>query len=779
MRLQSSLQSFSVAVALVCVCCSGFNLSPDRVLASAVAPRPTIAQVSREKKTLVVIGQNFVFGAKILINGNAQKTIYESATRLISKKAGKRIQEHDILQVQNPDGSVSSDFRYVLEPYSVSVDAVDIVYARTRDRVYASVGGSGAYADSIAVINPRTAEVESSTPIGRQPGLLALSGDEHYLYAVLLEGAVARLDLTTGRRDLTFPINIKGHSADLRVTDIRVIPDSPSSVVISAGFKEYTGHAGVAVFDNGVARPVVSPTTANPTKICFGATPDVLWGYNQDDDSFDLWRLRVEQDGVHVIDNYGRGLLYGFNRSFVFNDGLLYTGDGRAINPEKRTYDGRFYDWYVLYASTVTIAAEEQRAFVGVREGYRLILASFDMATYQLTSYYSGSTFGVGDTPTRLAWCGPSGLAVIGNTLDHTNVVFFPRGFFKPLPAYERPQPVPLNNEVRRIPLLNNGLLYDNARRVLYATTPGIAGEIGNSVVKIDPFNAAITDVQWVGSEPWQMTLSDGGRYLYVALQGGTAIQRVSLPDLARDLRFPLSSSSSAVFGPTPTEAAQMLPVPGRPESVIVARAQAPGSGTPLADGVGVYDNGVPRPVLTPGWSWGNDEGPVNVIQQSSSSGTLYGIDNEISDFKFFKLSVGDDGVRVVSRVWNIGNGFGIDMKCEGVQCFTNSGLIIDPEAMTRRAYIQIGYDSSNDFIFSTSVVPDTRRGRVFYLIERQSGVYVDAYDITTLKKVASYKIPNLNKSVFDFLIWNDDQFAFSTLDEVVLVPMSLLQPVH
>lgn len=749
---------------------------------STQAAPPTISAVVRDKKQLIVVGQNFVEGAKILLNDEQQKTVYESSHKLIGKKAGKKVHQNDLLQVRNPDGSVSSEFLYVTDPYSLSVNAADLAYVPTKDRLYASVAsGSQKFGDSIVVINPRVGEVEQSINIGIQPTLLARSEDDHYLY-VVLEGpngpTIRRIDLSTNRPGPEFPVIMSGDPKLLRVTDLRVLPGQPGSLAVSVGYREYFGHEGVAVYDNGIRRPLVSSNAAYATKICFGASPDTLWGYDQVDDGFDLWRLRVDELGVQDVANYGRGLVFGFGRSFVSHNGLLYTGDGRVIDPEKRTYDGRFYDWYVLFASTVTIAPEEQRAYVGMRDGYRLILASFDITTYQLTSYYSGETFGVGETPYRTAWCGASGLAVIGYGIDRNTVVFFPRAFFKPLPPYQRPEPVPINSQVRRIPLLNNGLIYDGRNRVLYASTPGVAGEVGNSIAKIDPFNATVADVVWVGSEPWQMTISDGGRYLYTALQGGTAIQRMTLPDLKRDLRFPLHSSDDGVYGPIPTEAAQMLPVPGKPESVIVARAWAPGSGTPIADGVAVYDNGIRRPVLTPGWSWGIDQGPINVIQLSSSGTTIYGLDNEASDFKFFRLSLSDDGVRVVSSAYNIGNGFGIDMKCEDDLCFTNGGPIIDPATMTRRGYIQI-YDDSQDFIFSTAVVPDTKRARVFYLVQRQSGVYIDAYDISTLKKVASYKIPDLKSPVYDFLIWNDDQFAFSTGDEIVLLPMSLLQPIQ
>jgi len=430
----------------------------------------------------------------------------------------------------------------------------------------------------------------------------------------------------------------------------------------------------------------------------------------------------------------------------------------------------------VIFASDFAIDEEQGLAYFSSGEGYDFSLSAFDLHTYCLTGYYRVALVDLPGDPSvgygsgRMIRCGKAGIAVAVR-----GIAILPLSTLKPIEVTS-PKPVPINGEVRRIPLQNNGLIYHSGARRFYASMPGTAGDIGNSIVELDPMAGSVGVPVHVGSEPWQMTVSDGGLYLYVALQGGTAVQRLSLPDLKPDLRFPLFSSDSSVYGPTPTEASQMLPVPGRPESVVVARALAPGSATPIGDGVAVYDNGIRRPVTTPGWSWGNDEGPVNVIQMSGSPTTLYGLDNEISDFKFFKLSMDADGVRVVSKAFQVGNGFGIDMKCENGLCFTNSGLIIDAEAMATRGFFQIS-DSSPDFLLGAAVAPDSNHGRVFYVVERQSGIYIYEYDATTHKKSRSFKIPGLTGSVFDLLIWNDDQLAFSTGAEIVLLPISLLQP--
>jgi hypothetical protein len=57
-------------------------------------------------------GINFADGAKLLVNGETRKTIYESATQLTGKKLGKSINRGDKVQVRNPDGSLSNEWTY-------------------------------------------------------------------------------------------------------------------------------------------------------------------------------------------------------------------------------------------------------------------------------------------------------------------------------------------------------------------------------------------------------------------------------------------------------------------------------------------------------------------------------------------------------------------------------------------------------------------------------------------------------------------------------------------
>src|SRR5262249_40936301 len=83
----------------------------------SVQTGPVITGASIGGKKLFVNGTGFSDGAKVLLNGEKQKTANDEqnpTTALIAKKAGKLIERGQtvILQVQNADGSLSNQFSF-------------------------------------------------------------------------------------------------------------------------------------------------------------------------------------------------------------------------------------------------------------------------------------------------------------------------------------------------------------------------------------------------------------------------------------------------------------------------------------------------------------------------------------------------------------------------------------------------------------------------------------------------------------------------------------------
>ena len=79
------------------------------------AGAPVISGIGITGKNLIVSGSNYVEGARIVMDGTPQKTIFQDSSTLIGKKVGKQIASGQTvsLAVRNPDGFVSqaSSFR--------------------------------------------------------------------------------------------------------------------------------------------------------------------------------------------------------------------------------------------------------------------------------------------------------------------------------------------------------------------------------------------------------------------------------------------------------------------------------------------------------------------------------------------------------------------------------------------------------------------------------------------------------------------------------------------
>jgi hypothetical protein len=78
---------------------------------------PVVTGATTDGKRLIVFGSGFDDGAKILVDGAKQKTANDSQNPegvLIGKKAARGIEPGITvtLQVKNPDGSLSNEFRY-------------------------------------------------------------------------------------------------------------------------------------------------------------------------------------------------------------------------------------------------------------------------------------------------------------------------------------------------------------------------------------------------------------------------------------------------------------------------------------------------------------------------------------------------------------------------------------------------------------------------------------------------------------------------------------------
>jgi len=177
---------------------------------------------------------------------------------------------------------------------------------------------------------------------------------------------------------------------------------------------------------------------------------------------------------------------------------------------------------------------------------------------------------------------------------------------------------------------------------------------------------------------------------------------------------------------------------------------------SPRHGGVALYVNGVRRPDKT------QDHTGSNVIEFCSSTVSLYGYNNETTEFGFRRISVSDSGLKEVDVVRDFFSGFGGDFRRSGGLGYTNSGRAFDPVAKTLAGSFNL---SSGSGFFSALVRPDASVNRAFYLLGSGSGgpstAQIRAFDMRTFLMAGSFDVPNVGGSPGSLIRWGADGLAF------------------
>ncbi len=294
--------------------------------------------------------------------------------------------------------------------------------------------------------------------------------------------------------------------------------------------------------------------------------------------------------------------------------------------------------------------------------------------------------------------------------------------------------------EVRSIDLETASLIASPVSSVVYASIPGSAGASGNSIVEIDPNTGAIGAPLFVGSQPGPMAVSDDGTTLYVSLDGAFAIRRVDLLGMNAGLQFPLGSDS--LHGPYVAEDIEVEP--GNSDVIAVSRKNLGIS--PRHAGVAIYANGIQRPVTTQRHTGSNR------IEYSTSPATLYGYNNESTEFGFRTLEVDTSGVTETNVTRDIVRGFRVDIEFHAGLIYATSGIVLDPSSLVvQGTYPGVGAASS--------VVADSSANLVYFLTVDS----IEIFDLASFVHLDSVPLPGIRGTAGNLVQWDTGSLAFRT----------------
>ncbi|HEU4837007.1 MAG TPA: Calx-beta domain-containing protein, partial [Pyrinomonadaceae bacterium] len=644
----------------------------------------------------------------------------------------------------------------------INLTTNDLVYSSTTGRIYASLPSlAGSNGNSIAAIDPATGAITSTTFIGSEPNKLALSDDGHSLY-VTLDGAAAirRFDALTNTPGLQFSTGTDPFFGRGRydIADIAVAPANPGTIAVARQFSNVSpAQAGVAIFDDGVQRPLTSASQlSGPDSIAFSATATKLYGH--DPSGGGIQTLTIMPAGVSVTST----ALPNVFGSIKFSNGLIFTSAGHVVNPDTSTLVGTFTG---AFAPTFVPDPTVGRAYYlqpGPTDG-TLTLKVFDINTFLPLGSLTIS--GVAGGPTSLLRWGPNGLAfrTTFNQLFIIQTSLIPSATPIPTPTptpspSPSPSPSPAAAFIREMTLSANDLVYNQGTQKIFASVPSNEGSTGNSIAEIDPVLGSVTNQTFVGSEPNLLAQADDGATLYVGLDGAASIRRYDMLThtagqqffVGRDSFFGLYSFSDIAVSP------------GNPSTIAVAR-QHTGVSPPQA-GVAIFDDGVMRPKTGPPHVDGSDS------LAFASPSLLYGA----SFTKLSKMSVDGSGVTVTGTAPFFSGG---SMVLANNLLYGASGQVINP---TTGALVGTFFGAFTGTP-TTSHVIDVANGRAFYLISGFNfgggfNAHIIAYDLNTFLQVGGISITGVTGFPKNLIRWGANGLAFSTSNrQVFLIETALV----
>jgi len=223
----------------------------------------------------------------------------------------------------------------------------DITWSPAQQKIYASVPSrSSEHANSIAVIDPRTGLIETSSFAGSEPEVLAASEDGRYLYVGFgASNSIRRKTLPDLAQDILIPIPSDPIYGALFANDIQVAPGRPETIAVarrsSSNFSRTA--AGVGVFDNAVQRPQTTGGSGSQA-LNWLQWRDVntLYASTSENTSFAISTVGIDANGAritHTQNNVGQS--FAFGRIHLAN-GALYSDGGDAYDPVGRVLIGRF-----------------------------------------------------------------------------------------------------------------------------------------------------------------------------------------------------------------------------------------------------------------------------------------------------------------------------------------------------------------------------------------------------------------------------------------------------
>lgn len=376
-------------------------------------------------------------------------------------------------------------------------------------------------------------------------------------------------------------------------------------------------------------------------------------------------------------------------------------------------------------------------------------------------NFFPNSVINVNGAPLATTYQDSTFLYATLDASAFTTMTELPLTVVSPGPGGGTSNPVTLTL-YQSIPMQISTMVYEPFSRLLYAAIPSSATTNPNSVVTIDPLTGNVGAPLAVGDDPEVLALSGDSQYLYVAVNGQHAIQRINLVTSSIEKMFNLPLDP--MYGSLSVR--DMHVVAGSPQTV-VASLYLPDV-SPSEDGMAAFNdagliNWIPGVGNTSGVylmvdSFAIAGSPPAIYAPPYTSGSTPG---------FITVTLDSSGLHYTPP----GNSSGYPpnmVVSDGTLLYTSAGQVWNPSNQSLVATYTPSYFSGGSI---ASIIPDDSLGRTFFLNTFQAcsdttGGGVCAFDQNALSLTGALAFPTVfGPELAGLVRWGNDGFALFASD--------------
>ncbi len=294
---------------------------------------------------------------------------------------------------------------------------------------------------------------------------------------------------------------------------------------------------------------------------------------------------------------------------------------------------------------------------------------------------------------------------------------------------------------------------------LLYVGTTDFDSAYPNSIVAVSGKAGAVVKTQNVGTDPWTVSVSANGQYLYTGYYYATTMTQLPLPGLQPPLTWALTNPiSSQVYYAGEIQAA---PVSPHTTAVTLFNWYL----QPVEDGgLVIYDDDVQRPDFLGGWTgglpgpeayftlaWGASD---QVLAAAGAGGPIFGLQVSSSGV-VFNAQGGDNSFNACSG--EIHSDFGTGL------IYSDCGEVANPTTL-----VTVGTYGASGL-----VAPDSPLDRIFILGQtaaqaNTSNYTIESFDEKAYTPVSSITLENLIGGPIQLVRWGTSGLAVLTFRDPV-----------